>query len=305
MNMKTIATSAKLAANRGGLILRKHSPEILVSAGIIGLVTSTVIACKQTCKAEELLEELRENLSHIEEASEKANAERYSEEDQRKDRLIVYTKSGVKLVQLYSGPVILGAVSIGMILGGHHILQKRHVALLGAYKSLEEGFKSYRRRVVEEFGDRKDFEYRNGIYAEHVLEEGTDEKGKKTQVEVVNERVDPNHRSVYARFFDESSSNWTKTPENNLLFVRAQQNYANDLLHMRGHVFLNEVYDMLGIQRSQAGALVGWVLSKDSDNFIDFGMYDINSKAAREFVNGLERSILLDFNVDGPIYDRI
>jgi hypothetical protein len=134
----------------------------------------------------------------------------------------------------------------------------------------------------------------------------TDENGKKIKSKKTIEVTDPNGVSQYARFFDESCVQWSKTPEYNLTFLNCQQNYANDLLHSRGHVFLNEVYDMLGIPRSQAGAVVGWVLGKDNDvGYIDFGIYDGNRMRARDFVNGYERSILLDFNVDGVIYDLI
>lgn len=305
MKMQTIMNSAKLAVNRGGLVLRKHSPEILVGVGIIGLVAATVSACKQTTHAEEILDEMREDLAMVSQAVERASVEDYGEDEQKKDRIIIYTQTSVKFIKLYSGPVLLGAVSIAMILGGHNILRKRHIAMISAYKSLEEGFKNYRKRVVDEYGAEKDFQYRNGIYAEKVLNTTVDENGVEVVTEGSSITIDPNMHSQYARFFDEGSRNWTKTPEHNLIFVRAQQNYANDLLHSRGHVFLNEVYDMLGIDRSQAGSVVGWVLDKDSDNYIDFGIYDLSSDGARDFVNGRERSILLDFNVSGVIFDKI
>ena len=92
------------------------------------------------------------------------------------------------------------------------------------------------------------------------------------------------------------------------MFLRAQQQYANDKLIAQGHLFLNEVYDMLGLPRTKAGAIVGWVYDDNNavgDNFVDFGIYDVHRETARDFVNGYERSILLDFNVDGVIYDLI
>jgi hypothetical protein len=135
-----------------------------------------------------------------------------------------------------------------------------------------------------------------------MVEVENEKTGKKEYVK----RVGPDGASIYARFFDPTSTSWSKEPEYNLIFVQCQQNYANDLLRARGHVFLNEVYDMLGIPRSQAGAVVGWILSQDrtTDNYIDFGVFD-DEKNARDFVNGYEGSILLDFNVDGVIFDKI
>ena len=120
--------------------------------------------------------------------------------------------------------------------------------------------------------------------------------------------------SQYARFFDETSPYWYKNsgnrsndgPEMNLFFLRAQQNYANELLKHRGYLFLNEVYDMLGMPRTKAGQIVGWIYKEnntDGDNYVDFGIYKTEKNA--KFVNGFENSILLDFNVDGAIIDKI
>jgi hypothetical protein len=176
--------------------------------------------------------------------------------------------------------------------------------MIAAYKAVEQSFSDYRKRVVAEFGEEKDRLLKNGIKQSKVKVTELDEKGKTKTVEETIESADPNDISQYARFFDESSINWTKTAEYNMMFLTTQQNFANDLLHSRGHIFLNEVYDMLGIPRSQAGAVVGWVKGH-GDDFVDFGIYDRESGKARDFVNGYERSILLDFNVAGVIYDLI
>jgi hypothetical protein len=159
--------------------------------------------------------------------------------------------------------------------------------------------------VVEELGTEADLRFRHGIseQTETVLVVGEDGKTKKVKEKV--KVVDPNGISIYAKFFDEACANWNDRPELNLVFLRGQQNYANDLLHARGHLFLNEVYAMLGIPHTTAGAIVGWTISKDADNYVDFGIYELNKMKARDFVNGYERSILLDFNVDGVIYDKI
>ena len=117
--------------------------------------------------------------------------------------------------------------------------------------------------------------------------------------------MDPSKKSVYARFFDEYSPQWTAYPEQNLVFLKHTESMMNDMLLAKKHVFLNEVYDALGIERTSAGAVVGWVLNGDGDNFISFGMYDFDSERGRAFINGNEHSILLDFNVDGVIFDKI
>ena len=316
--LELMKQSIKKTTGRTGLVLKKHSPEILMGAGILGIVGSTVLACKATLKVEDIIDEARDTLDTINEVLDAKghillndeminipeDEDKYTSEDAKKDKAIVYVKTGVELGKLYAPAISLGIVSIACLMGSHNIMKKRNVAVVAAYKAVEESFANYRRRVVEEFGKDKDEEYRYGIVRTEETITETDKNGKKKKVKKTVDTLDPNHVSQYARFFDESCANWSKTPEYNLLFLKAQQNYANDLLKARGHIFLNEVYDMLGIERSQAGAVVGWVLDKDSDNFVDFGIYN-GDERGRAFVNGYERSILLDFNVDGVIYDLI
>lgn len=295
--------------NRMGLKLKKYSPEILVATGVVGVVASTVMACKATTKIDEVLAETKENLektkNHVEEHG---YSEKYTEEDHKKDLTIFYAKGGLELVKLYAPAVAVGTLSITAILSGHHILRKRNVALAAAYATVDKGFKEYRNRVIERFGEELDHELKYNIKAKEMEEivkneDGTERIEKKT----VNV-ADPNTWSDYARFFDESCAGWTKDPEYNLMFLKDQQRYANDLLKTKGHLFLNEVYDMLGLPRTKAGQVVGWIYDEKhpvGDNFVDFGIYDLYNEKKRDFVNGYERTILLDFNVDGDILELI
>ena len=295
-------------AGRGGLVLKKYSPEILIVTGISGIVVSTVLACKATLKVDEVICDSDDKIQTIHDVYngdvECKEGAIYTEEDYKKDLAIAYIQKGFAFVKLYGPAVSLGAASIACILGSHHIMSKRNVAIMAAYKATEEAFEQYRKRVVDEYGEDKDRQLKYGTTKETITETIKGEDGKDKKVKKTIEKNDPNMHSQYARFFDESSTQWSKTPEYNLTFLKCQQNYMNDLLNTRGHVFLNEVYDALGLPRSQAGAVVGWVKGH-GDDFVDFGMYNPDSEKARDFVNGYERSILLDFNVDGVIYDLI
>jgi hypothetical protein len=304
MNLGNFKGVITRVAGRGILLARKHSPEILMVSGVVGIVASTVMACKATLKAEDVIDEARGKLEKIQYAKENIDTEDYSEQDYKKDLVITYVQAGMGFVKLYGPAILVGAASIGCILGAHGIMKKRNLALIAAYKAVEKSFTDYRKRIVEEFGADKDRLLKNGITQSKVSVIEVDENGKTKKTQKVVENVDPNGLSQYARFFDEASINWSKTPEYNLTFLKCQQSYANDLLRSRGHIFLNEVYDLLGIPRSQAGAIVGWVNGK-GDGFVDFGIFDGERMAVRDFVNGYERSILLDFNVDGVIYDLI
>ena len=307
MNMSNIVNSATKTFHRVGFQIKKHSPEILLITGITGVVTSAVMACKATTKVDAIVEESKKSIDMIHEGMEAGNIcdVEYTEEDGKKDLAIVYIQTGVKFAKLYGPSVLLGLTSIGCILASNNIIHKRNVALSAAYTAIDTSFKGYRSRVIERFGENMDRELRYNIKTQEVKETVVDEEtGKKKTVKSTVSVVDPNTYSDYARFFDEYCAGWTKDAEYNLMFLRQQQNYANELLKSRGHLFLNEVYDMLGIDRTKAGNIVGWIYDEKhpiGDNFVDFGIYVLDNEKARDFVNGRERSILLDFNVDGDI----
>ena len=296
--------------SKAGFQIKKHSPEILIVAGIAGVVTSAVMACKATTKINDILDQTKEEVGKVNDAlaNEKIPEDVYSKEDAKKDLAIIYIQTGVKLVKLYGPSLILGALSITSILASNNILRKRNVALAAAYAAIDNSFKEYRGRVIERFGKDLDREIKYNIKAKEISETTVDENGKETTVTKTVPVVESEEPSDYARFFCEGCAGWTKDPEMNLVFLKQQQNWANELLKTRGHLFLNEVYDMLGIERSKAGQVVGWVYDETNpncDNYVDFGIYDIYNERKRAFVNGWERSILLDFNVDGDIYSLL
>ena len=287
--------------------VEKHSPEILLGVGVVGVVATTVTACKATMKLNDILDECVETREKIKEVAENPKYDdKYSEEDAQKDLTINYVQTGVKIVKLYAPSVALGVFSVGCLLGSHNVMQKRNAALSAAYLTVDKSFKEYKQRVIDRVGEEVEKEIRYGIKAEEVVETVTDEDGNETTVTETVKMMNPNLYSDYARFFDESSPYWQKDPEYNLVFLKAQQQYANDLLRAKGRLFLNDVYDMLGIEKTKAGQIVGWVydpVNPNGDNFVDFGIYDMSKERVRAFVNGYEATILLDFNVDGNIWD--
>lgn len=286
------------AIARNVLVAQKNSPGVLFGAGVVGMVGSTVLACRATLKMDEVLEKAKVDLDtsrHLQHAE-------YSERDRRKDISIIQARTGVKIVRLYAPAVIVGGVSIALLTRSHIVLTKRNTALTAAYAALDKGFGEYRARVIEKFGEDQDRDFRYGTRQAQIPDPKNPDKKKKVT------RVGLQDPSIYARFFDDGSSSWNKDPEYNLIFLKCQQNYFNDLLKARGHVFLNEVYKELGLPHSKAGSIVGWVYNPndgDRDNFINFGIFDAGAEVIRDFVNGHEGAILLDFNVDGVIYDKL
>ena len=287
----------------------KHSPEILAGVGVVGTVASAVMACKSTLKLNDILDECKETRDKIKEVAENPRYEKeYSPEDAKKDLTVNYTQTVVKIAKLYAPAVILGTASLGCLLASNDILRKRNAALSAAYMTVDKSFKEYRSRVAERFGEEVEKEIRYNIKAQQIEETIVDENGNETTVVTEQKVMDPNMYSNYARFFDEFNPNWKSDPEYNLMFLRSQQQYANDLLRAKGRLFLNEVYEMLGMEKSKAGQIVGWVYDEKNptgDNFVDFGVYNLHDERVRAFVNGLEPSILLDFNVDGDVWESM
>jgi hypothetical protein len=303
MKLKAIKNAVTSKVGRQLLLAQKHSPGLMFAAGVVGVVGTVVLASRATLRVETVLDDFHSDLDDVK----TMNNPKYSEKDRQRDQVILYTKLVVNLGKLYGPALLVGMASVAALTGSHVVLNRRIAGVTAAYAALEKGFNAYRERVVKELGLEKDREFRYGFEDRTIVEE-TDQGPVIKQVH----QIGADGASIYARFFDEGSRNYQKSPGYNQIFLQAQQNYANDLLRSRGHVFLNEVYDMLGLERSKAGAVVGWVLNgcerdggPDGDKYIDFGIFEHDIYEAMRFVNGDERSILLDFNVDGVIYDKI
>lgn len=313
MKFNELTTMATRAIHKAGFQLKKHSPEILVVTGIVGTVASTVLACKATTKLHDVLDDTKEKIDMFHQGAKDGKVKSvvdgeivvvdYHEEDCTRDITVTYAKTGVELAKLYAPAVVVGAASIASILVGYNILHKRTLAYAAAYTAADATLKEYRGRVIERFGEKLDKELLYNIKTKEVEETVVNEDGSETTVKKTVEVAEsvPAH-GFYSFCFDETANGWVRDAERNKFFLLRQQQHANELLQSNGRVFLNEVLDMLGIDRVPAGQNVGWVLdSETGDGYIDFGIFDIKCEANRRFVNGLEKSIWLNFNVDGDI----
>lgn len=303
-NKTEIMKSVNGVASKTVMKLKKHSPEILVVAGIAGTVVSAVLACKATTKVAEILDETKGTLDTIHEGMETGaiNGQEYTTEDGKKDTVVVYAQTGMKLAKLYGPAIILGTLSITSILASNSILRKRNVALGAAYAAIDKSFKEYRGRVIERFGEQVDTELKYGIKAKKFEEIEVDtETGKEKKVKKTVMVADPNLQSDYAVYFDSKSRNYETNPDYNRMFLKAQQAFANDKLQTRGHLFLNEVLDDLDLPRTPAGQIVGW--TKDGpDGYVNFRIVEVE----RETEDGRhEPALLLDFNVEGNIWEKM
>lgn len=303
-NKTEIMKSVNGVTSKAVMKLKKHSPEILVVAGIAGTVVSAVLACKATTKVAEIFDETKGTLDTIHDGMETGaiNGQEYTTEDGKKDTVVVYAQTGMKLAKLYGPAIILGTLSITSILASNNILRKRNVALGAAYAAIDKSFKEYRGRVIERFGEQVDTELKYGIKAKKFEEIEVDpETGKEKKVKKTVMVADPNLQSDYAVYFDSKSRNYETNPDYNRMFLKAQQAFANDKLQTRGHLFLNEVLDDLDLPRTPAGQIVGW--TKDGpDGYVNFRIVEVE----RETEDGRhEPALLLDFNVEGNIWEKM
>lgn len=309
INKNALVEKASRTFCKAGLKLKKHSPEILVVGGVVGLVTSGVMACKATTKLSAILDDSKEQIELFDKvaANPEMVKEEYTVEDAEKDKKIVKVQTAVKVAKLYAPSIAVGVVSIGAIFASNNIMRKRNVALGAAYATVDRAFKDYRNRVVDRFGEELDKELKYNLKTKEVKETVEDENGKKKTVKRNIKYMDSPMPSEFAVIYDDGCAGWTKDPEDNKFFLIQQQRYANERLKRRGYLSLNEVYELLGFPSTKAGQVVGWLYDcKDpnykGDDFVDFGLYNVDYEPNRDFVNGYERNIILDFNV-APIID--
>lgn len=313
--MKLIPNAVTAKFARQILVTKKNSPAILFSAGIVGVVASTVLACKATLAIDDILEESEKKMQEIDELQQSAangnklihkdgRPANYTEADAKKDKTYVYIRTGASILKLYAPAIIVGVAGIACLVGAHRILNNRNAAITAAYSALDRSVKAYRKRVEGEVGEEKERELWRNVEEQTIHDHQKGKEIKTGQKSIIT------GMSPYARFFDEHNANWQPTREFNFSFIRTQQNWANHLLKARGHVLLNDVYEALGMERTKEGCVVGWVWTKndshEGDGYIDFGLNDPNNQArVLDFLTGAETGIWLDFNVDGLIYDKL
>lgn len=298
--MKLIPLSLSRAVAQKGLLLQTHSPQLLFGAGVVSMLGGTVLACRATLKLDETLAVAEKDRDILKVMLEDETND-YSHEEYKKATTHILIRTTLEISKLYAPAVILQVAGIAALTKSQNILNKRNASLAAAYVTVDRAFREYRDRVIDKYGDDEDRNFRYGVELyEH-------EKAPGAKKAVITERVGPGTPSQYARFFDQLCAPWSVDPEINLIWLRCQQAYLNEALIARGHVFLNEAYDTLGMDRTEAGAVVGWIVEDNdvSDNYIDFGVFKGETQEAVDFVNGREGAILVDFNVDGLIFNRI
>lgn len=308
------------------LQLYKHKPEIMLTAGVGGLIFAGVLAVKQTFKAKPIVDEYKKMKEET--ATGNYDIVKYDNPEfphgTATDKMALHHLNGddramtvafgLEMVKLYALPTVIAAGGAVLAFASNNEMKKRAAVLSMAYSGLATMYDKYRERVVEKYGEAEDLYFRTGISKKTVKKTVVDENGNKVKVTEDVYDVNLEKADEYSIFFDETCTGWTKDSQANKTFLLMQQAYANEKLRMRrytnakgrGFLFLNEVYTMLGLPETAEGQVVGWVYDPSSDKFankVDFGIFDIDNNG--RFVNGLDKVPLLTFNVDGMILNDI
>ena len=287
-----------------GMKFEVYKPEIFLGVGLACIGIGVIEACKATLDSEEVLSDAIEDVADV---KMDVAAGIITKEEKNKELAMVYLKTGKELAKRYWKAFVLFALGLTSIFKGQGILKDRYVKLLAGYKLLEDGYSEYRQRVINELGEEADKRFQYGLKQEKKAIDvvTVDENGEVSKEKVKNALVsDYESHSPYSRFFDETSDCWSPSPEYNKTYILAQEKTANDKLRSRGWLSLAEVYEMLGFEATEASLAVGWVMG-NGENKVKFNIFDTYNEATRRFVNGYEPSILLDFNVDGVILDKL
>lgn len=287
--------------SKSGFWLRQHSPELLTIGGVVFETAATVTACVATAKAVDVVKEAKEKIEELETTD---------CDDEEKNIRSVRLKTVGKLAALYAPAIGLSISGGACILYGTHILNNRNAALAIGMAGLAGEFNEYRSRAREMFGDDVDLQLRHGLKTIESKSTVIDDNGKKKTVKTELKVVDDVMHGNYTRIYDCTNPHWNECFEYNLMFLRAQQYYFNDLLRANGHVYLNEVLKSLGFKVTRTGHETGWTYNPNDpriDNYIDFRLCKVNQplRDADGDIVGYKDAIALDFNVDGAITDKV
>lgn len=314
MNVSSITKTFTNLMHRGAFKLRRHSPEILIVTGVVGGVGAAVMACKATAKADAVYDYYHEEMDRVEQCESDhslSESGTYTDDDAQKDRAIIYIQTAGKFIKLYGPSVLVGITSIACIFASNAILRKRAIAAAAAYSALDGAFSEYRARVIDKYGEDVDKELRYGTKAKKITQTVVSEDGTEAKAKVVNHTY-PGGLSCYAVPFKAYTTDahdnqirnvyYDMDSDYNEAYIRSREQFATDRLLAYGHLFLNDVYHILGIPPTKAGQIVGWSL-ENGDTYVSFAAYNKNG-LNDPLIHDEDGDILLDFNVSGNIIDQ-
>lgn len=306
MKANQILTSINSMAKQVMYEAGKKSPEILMIIGGVSIIGGVILAATATLKVDQALEETKETILKIHETVDNELVE-YDEKDSKKDLMVVYLRAGLNMAKLYAPALLFTSAGIICMLSANNILRKRNAALAASYTALVTSFSKYRQRVSDKYGVQAEHDIRFNVVTDKISETIIDAKGKEKTVDTEVKVATLDGFSDFAVAFNKyTSTDWKQNSEYRDMFLNSQEAYVNDLLRINHRLFLNDVYQALGMPITKAGQLCGWIYDKDhpiGDNRIVFTR--IEDYYVKMPDGSLEKSVIIDFNCDGAIIDYI
>lgn len=327
----SIKDALKSSANTIARIAEKHGPTAMVIVGTGAIIAGTVMACRATLKANDILDAHSEDMKKIEHAKSLSKPEEYSDNDIKKDKALVYISTTKKFAKLYGPSLLVEAAGIACLLSAFGVMKNRYGAAMAAFTALDQKFSAYRKRVIETYGADAEKALRlpsaNDI---SVQEKVVDENGEEKTVD--KPTVCTESSAPYTYTFDKyviytdrdgtrqvrANAHWDKNYIYNENFLTMRQNYWNDYLTRHGYVFLNDILKDLDFEPCEEGHWAGWYYDPDDntrDSFIDFDItrvvFDSENHCYRlpredeDLDYDYDSPYMLTFNVDGNIYNKV
>ena len=293
IDIKTIG--AKL-----GLTLKQASPEILIGGGLILGLAAMIVACSKMKETEEVKEDLQEEIEVV----------RDSEVEGTKEYVLGHVKAGGKAVLRYLKifwiPILLEIMSICAIWYSHGMMVKRNTYLTSAAVALTQQLENYRGRVRNKIGEEAENDLYYNLTPTKIEETVVDENGKEKKTKVTKKVMENGLENPWDRVLDSSNRNYGSTPGSLTAFLRMSMETLERTMKMRatdhsnGWLRLNEVYDFLGMERTELGEQYGWIYSRFDPRYmethLDFGLSDMSNQIVKQFMDGLQPVIPLHFN---------
>lgn len=309
LKLNNLGNSMNRALKNMKFLAKKNSPEILLIFAGVGAVGSMIGACFATKKSCDILAASNADLDVLDARATEATDENVKNDiyqEMKKNKTI--TK--LKVVGYYLPAVTGMSLSIVAGYGSHHILNKRYLGSVAYAAALNTAFTQYRNRVVKAYGEDidKQLYYGAGFNdAANVIGNIDTEESNKIGYSETEEFPG------FTLILDQSNPNARNGYDYLKMFVTCTENWANTMLQVDGHLYLSDVLDRLGVPKDdpkyknlyKAAQVCGWWLDDDkSDGCVDFDQLDMVRPTGNPD-DPYERYILLTFNVDGNIWEKM
>ena len=181
-----------------------------------------------------------------------------------------------------AAPAYIPAVAVGVstlicLFSANALNKRQQAALTSAYALLDNSYQEFKAKVQEIYGDEGLNRVRNEIAKDHYDESIRPEEEKQL-------------------YFDEWSGRWFNATPTEVQYAEYE---LNKIMYRDGGAYLNEWYELVGLEPTDYGSVMGWSIPYLSEaywsNSIEFDHYEDSLD------DGLEYTLIA--MRCGPVYD--